>query len=191
MIGAGVAGLVTARELKRKGHEVVVYERSNQIGGLWVYDPRVEEEDPLGLNPNREIVHSSLYRSVRTTIPRKLMGFSDYPFPIGGQNGVPKEFPGHEEVLKFLKNFARDFGIIDHVRFNTEVVRVEQLIEIGMWVVGWRSTKSCGGLSSEELFDAVVVCNGHFTHPQLAELPGTILYVRTHACKLKFDIFNS
>jgi cation diffusion facilitator CzcD-associated flavoprotein CzcO len=24
----------------------------------------------------------------------------------------------------------------------------------------------------DEVFDAVVVCNGHFTHPRIAEIPG-------------------
>ncbi|EEF32600.1 dimethylaniline monooxygenase, putative [Ricinus communis] len=51
VIGAGASGLVTARELRREGHEVVVFERQSQIGGTWVYDPRVEP-DPLGLDPN-------------------------------------------------------------------------------------------------------------------------------------------
>ncbi|KAI3836791.1 hypothetical protein MKW98_005124 [Papaver atlanticum] len=35
VIGAGAAGLVAARELRREGHTTVVFERSNQIGGTW------------------------------------------------------------------------------------------------------------------------------------------------------------
>ncbi|PON74406.1 LRR-domain containing protein [Parasponia andersonii] len=49
VIGAGVAGLC-------EGHRVVVYEKGNQVGGTWVYGPRVES-DPLSLDPKREIVH--------------------------------------------------------------------------------------------------------------------------------------
>lgn len=33
VIGAGAAGLVAARELRREGHSVVVFERQNQVGG--------------------------------------------------------------------------------------------------------------------------------------------------------------
>ncbi|KAL2546761.1 hypothetical protein Fot_15994 [Forsythia ovata] len=55
VIGAGVAGLAM--------------EKSDQLGRTWVYDPRVEY-DPLGLDPNREIVHGSLYSSLCTNLPR-------------------------------------------------------------------------------------------------------------------------
>lgn len=44
------------------------------------------------------------------------------------------------------------------------------------WVVGSRSRgpDSAAAVVSE-VYDAVVVCNGHFTEPQLAEVPGTVL----------------
>lgn len=76
VIGAGTAGLVTARELQREGHRVVIFEKAAEIGGTWKYNPEIES-DPLGIDPNRKIVHSSLYSSLRTNLPRHLMGFSD------------------------------------------------------------------------------------------------------------------
>ncbi|XP_027106488.1 flavin-containing monooxygenase FMO GS-OX5-like [Coffea arabica] len=168
VVGAGVSGLVTARELQREGQQVVVYEKSNQIGGTWVYSPQVES-DPLSLDPKREIVHSSLYYSLETNLPRRLMGFSDYPFTIR-KNGELRTFPGHQEVLQFLNNFVQDFGLLDLIRFNTEVVRVEQ--QNDQWVVESRRS-TCDELSSsEEIFEAVVVCNGHYTIPKVADLPG-------------------
>ncbi|MCD7471522.1 hypothetical protein HAX54_012009 [Datura stramonium] len=167
VIGAGVAGLMTARELQREGHRVLVFEKSNQLGGLWVYNPRVET-DLLSLDPNREIIHSSLYKSLRTNLPRQLMSFSDYSFD-GAENGKPLNFPGHEEVLKFLNEFAKDFGITELIRFNTEVVRVAQTDCRGnRWVVESKSDESI----SEEVFDSVVICNGHYTIPKVADIPG-------------------
>ena len=79
VIGGGAAGLVAARELKKEGHDVVVFERQAQLGGTWVYSPEVES-DPLGLDPTRKIVHSSLYTSLRANLPREAMGFRDFPF---------------------------------------------------------------------------------------------------------------
>lgn len=167
VIGAGVAGLASARELKREGHRVVVYEKSDQLGGTWVYDPRVES-DPLGLDPNREIVHGSLYSSLSTNLPRQLMGFSDYPFEIK-KNGEIRTFPRHEEVLQFLNEFARDFGLVELIRFNTEVVRVQRVDSRNdLWMVNSRMS----GLIQEEKFDAVIVCNGHHTKPRIADIPG-------------------
>ncbi|CAA2954212.1 flavin-containing monooxygenase FMO GS-OX-like 2 [Olea europaea subsp. europaea] len=161
VIGAGVAGLAAARELKREGHQVVVYEKSDKLGGTWVYDPRIES-DPLGLDPNREVVHGSLYSSLRTNLPRQLMNFSDYPFEIK-KNGELRTFPGHEEVLEFLNEFAREFGLVELIRFNTEVVRVHRVNS--QWIVE-------SELSLEEAFDAVIVCNGHHTQPRIADIPG-------------------
>ncbi|PIN20862.1 Flavin-containing monooxygenase [Handroanthus impetiginosus] len=170
VIGAGVAGLATARALKVEGHRVIVYEKSNRLGGTWVYNPRVES-DPLSLDPNREIVHSSLYQSLCTNLPRQLMGFSDYPFNTR-KYGDLRTFPGHEEVLEFLNEFASEFGLVELIRFETEVVRVDRAdLRSDKWVVESRSGKSTE-LGSEEVFDAVVVCNGHHTQPRVADFPG-------------------
>ncbi|CAL5381469.1 unnamed protein product [Camellia sinensis] len=167
VIGAGAAGLIAARELQRESHRVTVFEKADQLGGTWVYNPQVET-DQLGLDSNREIVHSSLYFSLRTNIPRQLMGFSDYPFGIR-ENGDQRNFPRHEEVLRFLNDFAREFGITELIRFGTEVVRVERVdLRNDEWVVESRTSES----SREEVFEAVVVCNGHNTQPRLANLPG-------------------
>ncbi|KAL8119228.1 hypothetical protein AgCh_016663 [Apium graveolens] len=122
VIGAGVAGLVAGRELKRVGHKVTIFEKQNQLGGTWFYDPRVES-DPLSLDPDRDIIHNSLYVSLRANLPRHVMGFSDFSFKKVYQDS--RAFPSHEEVLRFLNDFAEQFGIIELTRFSTEVVRVE------------------------------------------------------------------
>ena len=35
IIGAGVAGLQTARALQKIGKEVVIFEKSDNVGGVW------------------------------------------------------------------------------------------------------------------------------------------------------------
>ncbi|XP_076955133.1 flavin-containing monooxygenase FMO GS-OX-like 4 [Bidens hawaiensis] len=101
VIGAGIAGLVTARELLRENHHVTVFEKSKQIGGTWVYDHRVEVDGCIPLDPNRTVVHSSLYASLRTNLPRPLMGFSDFSFEDKSY-GDPRLFPCHELPMMFL-----------------------------------------------------------------------------------------
>ncbi|XP_030947988.1 flavin-containing monooxygenase FMO GS-OX-like 4 isoform X1 [Quercus lobata] len=173
VIGAGAAGLVTARELRREGHSVVVFERGDQVGGTWVYTLNVES-DPIGLEPTRTTVHSSLYDSLRTNIPREAMGFRDYPFvPKDDPDRDPRRFPGHREVLMYLQDFTREFRIDELVRFETEVVRVRLVEEEEKWKI--KSKQRSGkemGLELDEIFDAVVVCNGHFTEPRVAYIPG-------------------
>ncbi|XP_004299651.1 PREDICTED: flavin-containing monooxygenase FMO GS-OX-like 3-like [Fragaria vesca subsp. vesca] len=170
VIGAGASGLVAARELRREGHSIVVFERGDQLGGTWVYTPEVES-DPIGLHPNRTIVHSSIYQSLRTNLPREIMGFRDYPFAVKEEDEGrdPRRFPGHREVLMYLNDFAGEYGISEMVRFETEVVFVG-LVEGGKWMVKSKRKTSDEGL--EEIYDAVVVCCGHYTKPRVAEIPG-------------------
>lgn len=175
VIGAGSAGLITARELQREGHNVVVFERENQVGGTWVYTPDTES-DPVGTDPTREIVHSSLYSSLRVNLPREVMGFRDYPFVVKKRPGSdPRRYPGHREVLDYLNDFAVEFGINGVVRFGVEVGYVGKM-ENGKWKVSSRKRKNDDGVfSNEEEYDAVVICNGHYTEPRIADIPGNLV----------------
>jgi NADPH-dependent 2,4-dienoyl-CoA reductase/sulfur reductase-like enzyme len=56
VVGAGAAGLVAARELRREGHLVTVYEQGPRIGGIWVFDEATEDGDPLGIDDKRKRV---------------------------------------------------------------------------------------------------------------------------------------
>ena len=57
VIGAGAAGLVTAHELNRAGHEVTVIEQLGHVAGVWQYHEGVEEDllgsGKHGNNPRR------------------------------------------------------------------------------------------------------------------------------------------
>ncbi|MED6146480.1 hypothetical protein PIB30_034802 [Stylosanthes scabra] len=163
VIGAGVSGLVAARELQREQHDVVVYEQNDGVGGNWIYDPRTES-DPLSLDPNRETVHSSLHVSLRTNLPRALMSFTDYPFLRTESD--PRTFPRHDEVLRYLNRFADEFGVRGVTRFNTRVSRVERVKE--EWVV--ESVTRGSESVSREVYEAVMVCSGHNTVPRVAEI---------------------
>ena len=56
VIGAGAAGLATARELTRAGHAVTIFEQARPkspgdagvVGGVWVYTDETEEEGGQG-----------------------------------------------------------------------------------------------------------------------------------------------
>ncbi|MED6199286.1 hypothetical protein PIB30_074539 [Stylosanthes scabra] len=150
VIGAGAAGLVAARELRREEHRVVVFERGEQVGGTWVYTPE-RESDPLGVDPKSRVVHSSLYDSLRTNLPRECMG-----------------------------DFAAHFGIGEVVRLQTEVV-FAGLGEEGKWRVRSRPSNhnrmsSDDGDCVDEIYDALLVCNGHYVQPRIADnIPVVVL----------------
>ncbi|XP_052179780.1 flavin-containing monooxygenase FMO GS-OX-like 9 [Diospyros lotus] len=175
VIGAGPSGLVAARELRKEGHGVVVLEQKHEVGGQWLYDPNVEEEDALGRNPFLK-VHSSVYGSLRLTSPREIMGFTDFPFLVKKGRDM-RRFPGHGELLSYLKDFADWFGLREMIRFNTRVEYVGMLdyAEFGKdlmtkWVV--RSKEKKAEKVMEEVFDAVVVATGHYSQPRLPSIKG-------------------
>ncbi|EFJ25343.1 hypothetical protein SELMODRAFT_413958 [Selaginella moellendorffii] len=171
VIGAGASGLVAARELLREGHSVVIFEQARRIGGTWVYDPPPQESHSRSSNVARNhSCHSSIYQSLRTNLPREVMGFLDYPFVPRRSSRDARRFPGHEEVLDYLESFTVEFGLHGYVRFNSKVKYVG-LVESN-WIVKSSSSAGKEEKESEEVFDAVVVCNGHYFQPRVAQIPG-------------------
>ncbi|XVE56871.1 hypothetical protein DITRI_Ditri04bG0045100 [Diplodiscus trichospermus] len=173
VIGAGPSGLVAAKELRKEGHTVVVLEQNHDIGGQWLYEPNVENEDPLGRKEFLN-VHSSLYDSLRIASPREIMGYTDFPFLVKKGRDM-RRFPGHKELWLYLKDFCEWFGLKEMIRFNTRVEYVGMLdyAEFGKdlkWVV--KSKEKTAEKVVEEVFDAVVVATGHYSHPRMPSIKG-------------------
>jgi cation diffusion facilitator CzcD-associated flavoprotein CzcO len=181
VVGAGMAGLAAARELRREGHSVTVMEHRGDVGGQWLYDPRTDAGDPLGVAAPVK-VHSSMYESVRLLSPRETMGVSDFQFlPTSRHGGDARRFPERHEVFRYLKDFCGAFRMMDIVRLHTKVVRVAMAGEGGS--VRWQvrsvrvdpdSGEEVAAEAEEELFDAVVVANGHYSQPKLPAITGTL-----------------
>ncbi|KAG6530517.1 hypothetical protein ZIOFF_012756 [Zingiber officinale] len=162
VVGAGPTGLVSARELLREGHSVVVLEQNHDLGGQWLYQD---------VGAGAATVHSSVYASLRVNAPRASMEFTDFMFsPVEGRD--TRNFPGHREFFLYLKDFARCFGLTEFIRFNTEVVHVSMATPIHKWIVRSRDRRTDDGEFVEEIFDAVVVATGHYSLPRLPKIKG-------------------
>ncbi|CAL5078932.1 unnamed protein product [Urochloa decumbens] len=173
-----MSGLAAARELHREGLAVTVMEQRSDVGGQWLYDPRTDADDPLGgAVPVK--VHGSMYASVRLISARECMGFSDFQFvPRPGAGRDARRFPGRREVYCYLKDFCAAFGLADAIRLNTRVVRVAMVAPPPRnvkWLVRSVRVEPDGseeGVSVEEVFDAVVIANGHYSQPRLPNIQG-------------------
>lgn len=169
VVGAGAAGLCAARHiLSRSGRFAppVVFELSENVGGTWCYDERVGKLD------NGLPVHSSMYRDLRTNLPKEVMMFPDFPFEPQLSSFLP-----HQEVQRYLESYCQSHGIRPHIRFNIVVesvkpvnVRTEGEMEERM---AWEVTSSdSSGHQKTETFDSVFVCSGHYSDPHIPLIPG-------------------
>ena len=116
--GAGAAGLCAARHLTANSNKITVsiFEQSDTIGGTWVYTDNVGRDD-RGLP-----IHSSMYKNLKTNLPKEVMAFPDFPFQERGQSYLE-----HSEVLEYLHQYSQHFQLDHLVRFNTIVTRVHPL----------------------------------------------------------------
>lgn len=165
VIGAGAAGLCAARHiLSRPGFcPPVVFELSHEVGGTWCYDDRTERTDGRP-------THSSMYRDLRTNLPKEVMMFPDFPFDPQLSSFIP-----HEEVQRYLEQYCQKHRIGSHIRFNTVVEKVEPVV-VTMGeetTTTWEVTSSdSSGCQKTETFDSVFVCTGHYSDPHIPDIPG-------------------
>lgn len=134
VIGAGPAGLAVMRALKEQGIPFRAVERHSEVGGLW----------------NRDNPYSVAYDSVVTNASKATMSLG-FPFP--------KEWPpylSHQHANIYLGEYAKKFGLIPNIDFQTEVTRLEPT---GQGT--WRAQKRNGqGYSSTEEYRAVIAASG-------------------------------
>ena len=110
VVGAGFAGLGTARVLREFDHEVVVFEKAPDVGGVWSSTRR--------------------YPGLRTQNDKGTYAFSELPMP----RGYP-EWPTGEQVQRYLESYVERFGLASSLRLSTEVSRAVPLEDGTGWAV--------------------------------------------------------
>lgn len=107
VIGCGAAGLAALRHLAARPNTFkgVGFETSTAVGGTWRYT------DKVGVDTNGLPVQTSMYKNLRTNIPKEVMGFPGFPFP----SNLPS-FPEHKDVLKYLEDYADNYELHKHIK---------------------------------------------------------------------------
>jgi cation diffusion facilitator CzcD-associated flavoprotein CzcO len=105
-------------------------------------------------------------QSLRINLPTAIMQLRDFPYPLG----VPS-YPTSVEVREYLAQYATHFGIDKVVRFHSTVSKVSKAKDGQQWRVSVRSTDAVGD-EIMELFDYLVVCNGHYSKPYYVPIAG-------------------
>ena len=147
IIGGGISGLVAARTFLGEGWDVTVFEKEDEVGGVWARSRR--------------------YPGMATQNPRDTYAFSDFPMP----RSYP-EWPTGEQVQAYLAAYADRFRVTERIRFRTRVVSAEPLPGGDGWTVVTASLAEPEEAPETHRFDYLAVCNGVFSEPMIPETPG-------------------
>lgn len=144
IIGAGVAGIVSAKILTQFGHDVTVYEKCPDIGGVWSSTRRYPQ---LALQNSKHTYH-----------------LSDLPMP----EDYP-HWPYSEQVQSYLVDYARSFGVLDKIRTCTEITSAELHEQTPSWELHWHTAD---GSTGTDRVDHLVVANGVYSQPFMPDFEG-------------------
>ncbi|XP_069360794.1 senecionine N-oxygenase-like isoform X1 [Maniola hyperantus] len=164
VIGAGVAGLTSARYLQDEGINFTVLESTRYVGGTWRYDPRV------GTDENGLPLHTSMYKSLRTNLPKPTMELKGFPLPEDAPT-----FMKWETVYKYIQGYVKHFDLEKHIKFLHNVILVSRGENV--WKVKYQNVITSEKF--EEEFDFVFIGTGHFNKPNYPDIPGEELFTGT------------
>ena len=101
MIGTGLAGIVTIKELQERNHKVTCFEKNSQIGGVFS-DARA-------------------YDSLLLTVSNYFMAFSDF---------MPTEerlkFWTRKEYKDYLLKYSNHFNLTSAIQLNSHVTSIKK-----------------------------------------------------------------
>jgi cation diffusion facilitator CzcD-associated flavoprotein CzcO len=140
VIGSGFGGLGAAVRLRRAGvTDFVVLERRKAVGGTW---------------------HDNTYPGCACDVPSHLYSFSFAPNPEW-----PRTFSGQEHIRAYLEDVADNFGLRQHIRFDSEV----ELMSWDPEELHW-SIATTGG--DRLTADFVVNATGPLSDAKIPDIPG-------------------
>ncbi len=158
IIGAGASGLAVAKTFIERDIPFDCIERAPDIGGLW------------NIATDSGIVYESthLVSSISST------GFEDLPML---DEDYP-EYPSHERVLGYFRDYAAKFGIRAHIEFSKTVARVAPR-EDKLWDV------AIAGEERPRIYRGIVIASGHHDVPRMPTIPGTFAGETIHSRRYK------
>ncbi|KAI8425139.1 hypothetical protein MSG28_006975 [Choristoneura fumiferana] len=152
VIGAGVAGLSSARYLKHEGINFTVLECTKYVGGTWRYDPRV------GYDENGVVLHTSMYKYLRTNLPKPAMELNGFKLPEDAPS-----FPSWETYYEYLKRLENMWKVKHKHVVTGEVF--EEDYEYVIVGTGHHSKPHRPVIPGEDLFNGTIIHSHDYRVP--------------------------
>ena len=161
VIGAGAAGLISAKTLSLAGFNVTVFEKGSCIGGLWNIDN----------DNNMSVAYDNLHINTDTFLTE----LKDFPF----KSGV-RDYAHHTEMLEYLESYAKEFKVDKLIQYKSEITKITSIGSENnpLWKVEVNNEYAGD-------FTTIVVATGHLHLPRWPNLPGKFSGSYTHAASYK------
>jgi cation diffusion facilitator CzcD-associated flavoprotein CzcO len=154
IIGSGFAGLGMAIRLREAGErDFVVLEKASDLGGTW---------------------RDNVYPGCQCDVPSNLYSFSFAPIWSWS-----RDFAWQWEILDYLRACAERFGVVPHIRFETEVLGARWDEALQRWFI----ETSRGTLTA----DVLISGHGGLSAPSIATLPGLDRFRGAHFHSATWD----
>jgi cation diffusion facilitator CzcD-associated flavoprotein CzcO len=140
IIGTGFAGLGMAIRLKKAGYtDITLFEKASDVGGCW---------------------RDNTYPGAACDVPSHLYSFSFEP-----KSDWSRRYAPQPEILQYLRDTARKYDVLRHVRFNTEVLAATFDEPAGLWHL-----ELSDGTRHDA--DVVIAGTGQLSRPAYPRIPG-------------------
>lgn len=169
VIGAGPSGLAQLRAFQSAAQngvdipEVVCFEKQDNWGGLWHYSWRT------GLDEHGEPVHGSMYRYLWSNGPKEGLEFADYSFEEHFGKQIAS-YPPRAVLWDYIKGRVEKADVRQWIRFKTPIRHVEYDSSSEQFSVTSHNLET--DQETTEMFDHVIVANGHFSTPNVPQFEG-------------------
>ena len=143
IVGAGMSGICAAAKLEQAGIRYDVIEKNERLGGTW---------------------YENTYPEVGCDVPNHFYSFSFRPNP--DWTGY---FSKGEEIETYLEDSAANFGIVEQIQFNTEVVNASYDEGESCWRVELRLPDGSSELRTANVLVSAV---GQLNRPKKPNIDG-------------------
>jgi 4-hydroxyacetophenone monooxygenase len=144
IVGAGLGGVCAAIRLEQLGIPYLVIEKNASVGGTWF---------------------ENTYPGLRVDVPNHFYSYSFAP-----NAGWSSYYAERREIAEYVERCARQYGVLPHVRCDTEVMGATYDDESARWTLRLRSADS----EPDETIEANVVISavGMLNRPVVPDLDG-------------------
>jgi 4-hydroxyacetophenone monooxygenase len=143
IVGAGESGVCAGIKLAEAGIPFDIIEQHNDVGGVW---------------------HENTYPDCGVDSANHLYSYSFALNPTWSRYYVQQA-----ELKTYLRDCAINYGVMDHIRFEQEALRLQYDEPSGMWHCTIRSKE---GTERTEIVNVVIGATGQLNQPMTPDIKG-------------------